>query len=104
MAGLLARCVGSFQQYFGEVVTHADAGDLAKVRRAAHDLKSVCAQFGALKAGELARMVEAEMPDLKTIRAALPELKENIDAAAAEIERIHAEMVEAGTRPWRSAA
>ena len=42
------------------------------MRRAAHDLKNVCAQFGALKAGDLARMIQAEMPDLETIRAALP--------------------------------
>ena len=104
MAGLLARCLGSFQQYLGEVVSHVDEGDLAKVRRSAHDLKSACAQFGALKAGELARMIEAEMPDLETIKAALPELEKNLTAAAGEIQLIHAEMADAGPRAGRTAA
>jgi signal transduction histidine kinase/FixJ family two-component response regulator len=89
LAALLARCLAGFEQYYTDVVENIATGDLPKTRRAAHDLKSVCAQFGALKASEIARSIEAELPDLEAMRTVLADLRMALDQGAAAISSIH---------------
>ncbi len=88
MSNLLARCLDSLDQYTESVLQSLADGDFAGVKRFAHDLKSVCAQFGALRASEIARRIEAEMPDLETVKAIIPELKDSVEAAGASIQAI----------------
>lgn len=104
MSNLLARCLAAMEQYLGDVMHSAAAGDFAQVRRSAHDLKSVCAQFGALRAGEIARMIEDDLPDLEAVKTALADLKVSVESAATEIQRIQSGMSASGARSGRSAA
>lgn len=58
MKELLEQCLVALEFYLTEVKSAADEADLINVRRAAHDLKSVCSQFGIMRAGAIARMIE----------------------------------------------
>jgi len=104
MGNLLARCLASMEQYLSNTLRNAEEGDFIAVQRSAHDLKSVCAQFGAIRASELARIIEAELPDLEAVKAALPELTSSVEGAAASIQGIQDEMGASGSRSGRSAA
>ncbi len=104
MRNLLGRCLASMEQYLGDVMHSAAAGDFAQVRRSAHDLKSVCAQFGALRASEIAGMIEADLPDLEAVKTALADLKASVDSATTAIQRIQGQMSGSGARAGRSAA
>ncbi len=73
------------------------------MRRSAHDLKSVCAQFGAIRASEIARTMEAELPDLEAVKAVMPALKDSVENAATAIQQVQDELA-AGNRSGRSAA
>ena len=88
LGNLLAHCVAGFEQYIGDVTQHVSAGDMVRARRAAHDLKSICAQFGALRASEIARSIETELADAEAVRGVLPELRAALDQGAAAIRRI----------------
>ncbi len=101
--GLLARCVESFDQYLAEVMKHAGDGDFSKTRRAAHDLKSVCAQFGAVRASEIARAIEIELADADAVKAVLGDLSRCVGDAAAAIRAIQGELA-AVDQSGRSAA
>ncbi len=103
MGNLLARCLASMEQYLSEVLQSAAEGDFPAVRSSAHDLKSVCAQFGAVRASEIARIMEAELPDLEAFKAAIPALKDSVENAAAQIQQIQDELA-AGKHSGRSAA
>ena len=104
MSNLLTRCLASMEQYLSDIGRGADEGDFMKVRRAAHDLKSVCAQFGAIRASEIARAIEEELPDLEAVKNILPELKDCVGQAAARIQDIQSQMSASGTRPGQTAA
>jgi signal transduction histidine kinase/HPt (histidine-containing phosphotransfer) domain-containing protein/ActR/RegA family two-component response regulator len=97
MGNLLARCLTSMRQYLGDVQASADEGDLANVRRAAHDLKSVCAQFGAIRASEVARAIEIETPDVEAVKGLLGELTDCVDQAATHIQDIQTHMAAAAS-------
>ncbi len=104
MRNLLTRCLAAMDQYLTDVERFIENGDLSRMRRSAHDLKSVCAQFGALRAGEIARILEAEVSDVDAAKTALSELKPSVAQARAEILQIHAHINEMPTRPGKSAA
>jgi signal transduction histidine kinase/CheY-like chemotaxis protein/HPt (histidine-containing phosphotransfer) domain-containing protein len=90
MGNLLARCLSSMEEYLSGVGSCLDDGDFTGVRRAAHDLKSVCAQFGAVQASELARVIEAEAPDLDSVKSVFPELFDSVGGAVQAIRQIQA--------------
>ena len=104
MSNLLARCLASMEQYLLDVRVGADEGDFAKVRRAAHDLKSVCAQFGAIRASEIARAIEIDMPDLEAVKSVVGELKDCVEQAVTHIQDIQNQMSTPGPRSGKSAA
>ena len=88
----MAHCLAAFEQYFGDVTQNVEADDIVKARRSAHDLKSTCAQFGALQAAEIARSIETELADAEAVRAVLPDLRAALDQGAAGIRRIQEEL------------
>ena len=94
--GLLARCLESLEQYLADVVTHADGGDFTNLRRSAHDLKSTCAQFGAVRASEIARAIEVELTDADAVKAVLDELKRSVASAAQAIRAVQHELANEG--------
>jgi len=104
MVNLLTRCLASMNQYMEAMRIAADEGDFAKLRRHAHDLKSVCAQFGAIRASEIARAIEVDMPDLEAAKSILDELRDCVARAMADIEEIRSQMATGGPRPGKSAA
>ncbi len=104
MRNLLTRCVAAMDQYLADIDRHLDAGDFAKARRAAHDLKSVCAQFGAIRAGEIARTIETEAPDLETAKTAISDLKSSVESASVDILRIQSQIGDPATRAGKTAA
>ena len=85
---LLSSCLGSMEQYLAELRRCAVAGTLEDARRAAHDLKGICAQFGALQASAVARRIETETAGVAALREALPALETCLGGAVAEIRRI----------------
>ena len=67
-------------------------GDPVKAKRAAHDLKGVCAQFGAAQASEIARRIEVELADANAIAAVMSELTESVKHAGVRIQDIHTQL------------
>jgi len=91
MRDLLSQCLESMDQYMADIRSSASQGQFEKARRAAHDLKSVCTQFGALKAGELARRVELALGDMDGSHPLIGDLAESVSLAAADIRERQAE-------------
>jgi HPt (histidine-containing phosphotransfer) domain-containing protein len=88
MRGLLSQCVASLDQHLAELRHSASQGDHAATKRVAHDLKGVCAQFGATQASELAKRIELEMEDPAAVAALIPQLADSITGAGAKIREI----------------
>lgn len=101
--GLPVRCLESLDQYLSDVVKHAAEGEFSNVRRAAHDLKSVCAQFGAVRASEIARAIELELADIDAVKAAIGDLRTSVTEAALAIRIVQSELAVEG-QSGRSAA
>jgi len=98
MHNLLTRCLASMDLYLSDIRQGATEGDHAKVRRAAHDLKSVCAQFGAVRASEIARTIELELPDIDSVISVFAELEGSVRQATAGIQELQREMaIQPGT-------
>jgi HPt (histidine-containing phosphotransfer) domain-containing protein len=103
LSGLLVRCSESLAQYLADINKYATDGDFSEVRRAAHDLKSICAQFGAVRASEIARSIEVDLADIEAVKAVLGELSHCVTEAAAAIYAIQTELA-AQDQSGRSAA
>ncbi|TAL01797.1 MAG: response regulator [Rhodospirillaceae bacterium] len=86
---LLARCLVAMGQQLSDIRLSTSMGDPAKAKRAAHDLKGICAQFGAAHASEIARRIEVELEDANAIEAVISELTESVAQASARIQEIH---------------
>jgi CheY-like chemotaxis protein/HPt (histidine-containing phosphotransfer) domain-containing protein len=85
---LLASCLDSMDRYPRELRRSIAAGDHAAARRAAHDLKGNCAQFGALQASDLARRIENEAHDAETLQRIARALETGIGEARIAIRQI----------------
>jgi HPt (histidine-containing phosphotransfer) domain-containing protein len=88
MRELLTQCVAAMDQHLADLRRSAAQGDRAATKRVAHDLKGVCAQFGAARASELARKIELELEDPAAVAALLPDLADSITAAGTKIRDI----------------
>ena len=75
-----------------DIRQHTQAGDHTKVRRAAHDLKSICAQFGAARASEIARMIEVDLPTLDAVKGVVAELEDSVSRASARVQEIQVQL------------
>jgi HPt (histidine-containing phosphotransfer) domain-containing protein len=87
---LLAQCMASMDKYLSEIRRCAAAGDPVNAKRAAHDLKGICAQFGAARAGVLARRIELEAEDAAAIGTIAAGLAESLTRAQEKIAEIRA--------------
>jgi len=92
MQSLLTSCVSAMDRYMADIRQHSQAGDHAKVRRAAHDLKSICAQFGAARASEIARMIEVDLPTLDAVKGVVAELEDSVTRASARVQEIQVQL------------
>ena len=88
MQSLLTSCITAMDRYMADIRQYAQAGDHTKVRRAAHDLKSICAQFGAARASEIARMIEVDLPTLDAVKNVVAELEDSVSRASAHVQEI----------------
>lgn len=79
-----ARLVSSFRQnlvlYRAELEGALAGGDAEATRRTAHNLAGLCAQFGAVEARELSRMLEQCARAPKDARAVMIDLGAAMDA------------------------
>jgi HPt (histidine-containing phosphotransfer) domain-containing protein len=85
MRDLLAQCVATMDAQLSEIRRSTSAGDHVTAKRIAHDLKGVCAQFGATRASEIAKRIELEMDDAAAIATLMPALADSITGAGAKI-------------------
>ena len=87
---LLGQCMASMDQHLSDIRRWANAGDPVNAKRAAHDLKGICAQFGAARASAIARRIELEVEDPEVIENIVIELAESLTHAEAKIQEIRA--------------
>ena len=92
MQSLLTSCITAMDRYMADIRQHTQAGDHPKVRRAAHDLKSICAQFGAARASEIARMIEVDLPTLDAVKGVVAELEDSVSRASAKVQEIQVQL------------
>ncbi len=92
MQSLLTSCVSAMDRYLADIREHTQTGDHYKVKRAAHDLKSICAQFGAARASEIARMIEVELPTLDAVKGVVAELEDSVTRASARVQEIQIQL------------
>jgi HPt (histidine-containing phosphotransfer) domain-containing protein len=92
MRELLAQCLTTMEEHLAELRRCASLCDQAATRRLAHDLKGVCAQFGATRASALARRIELELEDPAAVTALIPQLADSIVGAGAKIREITIEI------------
>jgi len=85
---LLTKCMASMEQHLADIKHSTATGDSLKAKRAAHDLKGVCAQFGAARASEIARRIEVELEDTRAIERVMAELTDCVSHADARIAEI----------------
>ncbi len=72
------------------------AADVGTAKKAAHALKGLSAQFGALRLSDAARQIEVEAKTPDEIRAKLPELEALIAATKSHVLSWRAKRVAAG--------
>ena len=92
MQSLLTSCISAMDRYMADIRQHTQAGDHIKVKRAAHDLKSICAQFGAARASEIARMIEVDLPTLDAVKSVVAELEDSVTRASARVQEIQVQL------------
>jgi HPt (histidine-containing phosphotransfer) domain-containing protein len=85
LARLLPDTVENIRTSVAELTVAAEAGDIRQVKRIAHRIKGVCAQYGMLGAGEDARLIEVDLDQTDDIRARVAGLETSFSAAAAEL-------------------
>jgi signal transduction histidine kinase/DNA-binding NarL/FixJ family response regulator len=90
--GLLEECLKAMDRYQADIARFTAAGNSVEVKRAAHDLKSICAQFGAARASEIARRIEVEMTATNDVANVLPALAECVRQAVAQIRELEAQL------------
>jgi HPt (histidine-containing phosphotransfer) domain-containing protein len=86
---LLGHCMRSMDQHLAAVKRSTGAGDAVMAKRAAHDLKGICAQFGATRASEIARRIEVEIEDTGSMAKLMDELTACVTGAGEKIREIH---------------
>ncbi len=74
----------------------AAAGDVALVRRTAHTLRGLCAQFGASDVAALAQFLEAETSDIREIREMMIDMTNALAALDQAVIARYAGMVGSG--------
>jgi signal transduction histidine kinase/DNA-binding response OmpR family regulator len=92
MRELLKQCVTTMDKHVSDIRHSADAGDPVGAKRVAHDLKGVCAQFGAARASEIAKRIEIEVEDSREIASLIPELADCVTDAGAKIREITSQL------------
>ena len=102
---LAARVIGLFlvetPARLDVIAAGLAGGDLRDAKRAAHTLKSSAATLGAVALAECAAALEASLrrAALDEAGARLPELRSLCEAAAAELQRLHAEAAGPAAEP-----
>jgi HPt (histidine-containing phosphotransfer) domain-containing protein len=88
MRSLLTECVTTMEKHLSDIRRSAPNGDHVAAKRAAHDLKGVCAQFGAVRASAIAKRIEVEFEDAREIESVIAELSDCIAGASVKIREI----------------
>ncbi|WP_282607332.1 ATP-binding protein [Pelagibius sp. Alg239-R121] len=64
------------------------AGDLENAQRAAHSIKGMASNFGAMRLLTIAREIEVESPDIDTVSQKLVDLEETLTQTQVEIDQL----------------
>jgi PAS domain S-box-containing protein len=83
--GMIARFLESAAKYRGDVEAHVKDGRLRDAKRAAHALKGLCAQFGAVAVTAIAKSIEETSESLAEVTALLPDLEISIKQTEAAL-------------------
>ena len=73
-APMITTFRNNMAQYRDDLAAAVKAGDLRKVKRTAHALKGLCAQFGAPHASSLAKFIEVESKSLDEVEPMLAQI------------------------------
>jgi len=76
LANMLISFTGNMLKYRDDLSAAVADGDLKQVKRTAHALKGLCAQFGAMRASDLAKVIEVDVASLDEVRPVIPDLME----------------------------
>ena len=57
-----------------------------------------------MRASEIARSIEADLPDMEAMKAVIPDLKENVENSISAIQNIQNELATLESRGGRTAA
>jgi CheY-like chemotaxis protein/HPt (histidine-containing phosphotransfer) domain-containing protein len=82
---MIVRFLESATKYHGDVEAFVKDGKLRDAKRAAHALKGLCAQFGAVKATAVAKSIEEKAESLEEVTALLPRLATSIKQTEAAL-------------------
>ena len=76
LSTMLVSFNGNMIKYRDDLSAAVAGGDLKQAKRTAHALKGLCAQFGAMRASDLAKIIEVDAASLDDVRPVLPDLME----------------------------
>ena len=76
LSTMLVSFNGNMIKYRDDLSAAVAGGDLKQAKRTAHALKGLCAQFGAMRASDLAKIIEVDATSLDDVRPVLPDLME----------------------------
>ncbi|TQV82041.1 ATP-binding protein [Denitrobaculum tricleocarpae] len=71
-----------------EIKNSIAAGDLETAQRAAHSIKGMASNFGAVRLQNVAREIETESPDIETVTQKLADLEDTLTQTQLEIDQL----------------
>lgn len=72
----------------GQIKESIAAGDLETAQRAAHSIKGMASNFGAMRLQTIAREIETESPDIATVSQKLADLEDTLNQTQIEIDQL----------------
>lgn len=72
----------------GQIRESISSGDLETAQRAAHSIKGMASNFGALRLQTIAREIETESPDIATVSQKLADLEDTLTQTQVEIDQL----------------
>ncbi len=88
MKMLLGTFIENMRKYESDIAAAYDQADLKSIKRAAHAMRGLSAQFGAHPVAKLAQQIEEEITEVAQFAAIGPTLKQAINQATAAAERL----------------
>ncbi len=95
LSTMLLSFNGNMLKYRDDLLAAVADGDLKQAKRTAHALKGLCAQFGAMRASDLAKIIEVDATTLDEVRPIMPDLIECVAATEKALVARHAAKVPA---------